>query len=207
MVLAEQTFYVTLPPYLLCYVTEAALPSSFIFLLPSQKPPRGFSPRKPLSLSWRSTVSELFSTGLSTEAACQGLSKIVFTWLHESVSAHPGWVFERPIKPAHTCCGLVRHSLVTEFGWRNSAMVWECSGLLLALQWGFLLLLLLLLPFNFFKNLDWFPALITTACLAKKLLLLPSAAPLTSRNSFFFCVLFVWQLLLNHLSRKLLSCM
>ena len=51
------------------------------------------------------------------------LSRIGFTWLDESVSAHPGLVFVQPIRPGRSCFGFTELSSVTYPGCLNPTFV------------------------------------------------------------------------------------
>lgn len=68
------------------------------------------------------------SRGLFDEAVCAHWSRIGFTWLDESVSAHPGLVFVQPIKPGRSCFGFVEPSLVIYPGCLNPTFVQRAPG-------------------------------------------------------------------------------
>ena len=67
--------------------------------------------------------------GLFEWAVSAHLSRIGFTWLNESVSAHPGLVFVQPIKPGRTCFGFIELSWVIYPGCLNSTFVQQAPGL------------------------------------------------------------------------------
>lgn len=103
---------------------------SLFVLLPPHKPQWGFPPQTgkstPLSLSWWITESQLDNRSLFEEATCVHLPRVGFTWLDESLHAHPGCFFffvcVQPIKPGHTCYRLAERGLVF-FGWQNPTLV------------------------------------------------------------------------------------
>ena len=67
------------------------------------------------------------------------LSRIGFTWLDESVSAHPGLVFVQPIKPGRSCFGFIELSSVTYPGCLNPTFVQWAPGdkvLLVSVCWA-----------------------------------------------------------------------
>ena len=61
--------------------------------------------------------------GLFEGAMSVHLSRIGFTWLDESMSAYPGFVFVQPIKPRHSCFGFTELSSVTYPGCLNPTFV------------------------------------------------------------------------------------
>lgn len=67
--------------------------------------------------------------GLFEWAVSAHLSRIGFTWLNESVSAHPGLVFVQPIKPGRTCFGFIELSWVIYPGCLNSTFVQQAPAL------------------------------------------------------------------------------
>lgn len=79
---------------------------------------------------------ELHNRGLFKDATCAHSSRISFTWLHQSVSAHPGWIFAQPIKPEHMLwigwTQLINWSWMTEFYFRPTSPRWTnpscCCG-------------------------------------------------------------------------------
>ena len=66
--------------------------------------------------------------GLFEGALSAHLSRIGFTWLDESVSAHPGLVFVQPIKPGRSCFGFIELSSVTYPGCLNPTFVQWAPG-------------------------------------------------------------------------------
>ena len=66
--------------------------------------------------------------GIFEGAVSAHLSRIGFTWLDESVSAHPGSVFVQPIKPGHSCFGFIELSSVTYPGCLNPTFVQQAPG-------------------------------------------------------------------------------